>query len=286
MKYVRYTFEVVPVLPAREVLVAELAERGFESFVDTETGLEAYIPMDQDASEITQGLMAEAIVGQHLSIERTEMDDVNWNAAWESSFQPIVVADRMIIRAPFHSLEKIYPVEIVIEPKMSFGTGHHSTTYLIAEAMLDMDLRDKVVLDMGSGTGVLAILSEKQGAQKVDAIDIDVWAYDNALENMERNDCRLVRVLQGGAELLGDTIYDVILANINRNILVRDMEHYARVLRPGGNILFSGFYPSDVSYLLEVATPLGLYQHDKRQRDEWCMVWMVKNESSPYETFL
>ena len=274
MKYIRYTFVLQPLLPAREVLVAELAERGCESFVETEHGVEAYIPEELDAPHITARLMATEIEGVQWQMERTEMEDVNWNAEWESSFQPMVVANQISIRAPFHPQQPEYPIEIIIEPKMSFGTGHHSTTYLIAEAMLEMDFQRKEVLDMGSGTGVLAILAEKRGASRVDAIDIDAWAYENAVENTVRNACSSIRVMQGGAELLGETMYDVILANINRNILVRDMHHYVRVLRRGGHILFSGFYPSDVAHLHEVAVPLGLRPLVQRQREEWCMVWM------------
>ena len=164
--------------------------------------------------------MTSDIPEQRLDITTVVIVDQNWNAQWESSFEPIIVDEQCLIRAPFHAVEKAYPYTITIEPKMSFGTGHHATTHLIVSAMLPMDCTGKTVLDMGCGTGVLAILAEMRGSKAIDAIDIDEWAYENTLENVERNGCNAIRTIQGGAEAIPtDASYDLILANINRNIL-------------------------------------------------------------------
>lgn len=203
-----------------------------------------------------------------------EIADQNWNAEWEKNFEPILVDDKCAVRAPFHNPVTGFAMEIVIEPKMSFGTGHHATTWLMMRALFDLDLKGKKLLDMGSGTGVLAILAEKLGAASCDAIDIDEWAYENALENMQRNGCRRVHCALGGADLLGEKKYDVILANINRNILTRDAAHYLNVLNNGGLILLSGFYTHDVP-LVQDAFP-GTTGVRQDSRDEWAMLMLRK----------
>jgi len=219
-----------------------------------------------------EGLMISSIPDLKISREIKTIEATNWNAEWEKSFDPISVDGACLIRAPFHEIQGDYKFVITIEPKMSFGTGHHATTHLIISEMLQMEWEGLDVLDMGSGTAVLAILAEKMGARDIDAIDIDEWAFENAEENAKRNDCSKIRCLLGGAELLGDKKYDIILANINRNILLRDMHLYRAVLKDGGKILFSGFYEQDVIELEKVATPLGLKIQNKRMRNEWCML--------------
>jgi ribosomal protein L11 methyltransferase len=216
--------------------------------------------------------MTSSIPDLKISWEIKTIEATNWNAEWEKSFDPISVDGACLIRAPFHEIQGDYKFVITIEPKMSFGTGHHATTHLIISEMLQMEWDGLDVLDMGSGTAVLAILAEKMGARDIDAIDIDEWAFENAEENASRNDCSKIRCLLGGAELLGDKKYDIILANINRNILLRDMHLYRAVLKDGGKILFSGFYEQDVTELEKVATPLGLKIQNKRLMNEWCML--------------
>jgi ribosomal protein L11 methyltransferase len=272
MNYVEVSFLLDPILPAREVLMAELAELGFESFVESEEGLTAYIQQPEWNESLLEGLMTSAIPELKISWDVKTIEATNWNAEWEKSFDPISVDDECLIRAPFHEVDGNYKYVITIEPKMSFGTGHHATTHLIISEMLQMEWKDLDVLDMGSGTAVLAILAEKMGARDIDAIDIDEWAFENAEENAKRNECSKIRCLLGGAELLGDKKYDVILANINRNILLRDMHLYRNVLKDGGKILFSGFYEQDVMELEKVATPLGLKIQNRRLRNEWCML--------------
>jgi ribosomal protein L11 methyltransferase len=272
MNYVEVSFLLDPILPAREVLMAELAELGFESFVESEEGLTAYIQQPDWNEGLLEGLMTSSIPDLKMSWEIKTIEATNWNAEWEKSFDPISVDGACLIRAPFHEIQGDYKFVITIEPKMSFGTGHHATTHLIISEMLQMEWEGLDVLDMGSGTAVLAILAEKMGARDIDAIDIDEWAFENAEENARRNDCSKIRCLLGGAELLGDKKYDVILANINRNILLRDMNLYRAVLKDGGKILFSGFYEQDVMELEKVATPLGLKIQNKRLMNEWCML--------------
>ncbi len=276
MNYQEVTFVLEPLLPAREVLVAELAELGFESFVETDEGVKAYIV----AADWNEGLLAELMTSQieDQKIEWTsiEIEAVNWNAEWEKSFDPIIVDNKCLIRAPFHEVEGSFEYVINIEPKMSFGTGHHSTTHLMMGEMMNMDWKGKHVLDMGAGTAVLAILAEMMGAESADAIDIDEWAYLNSLENLERNNCTRIKSYQGGAELLTNQEYDIILANINRNILLRDMKEYVKVLKTGGEILFSGFYTQDIPELERVGGELGLKLVLQRERNEWCLLKMIK----------
>jgi ribosomal protein L11 methyltransferase len=272
MNYVEVSFLLDPILPAREVLMAELAEIAFESFVESEEGLTAYIQQPDWNEVLLEGLMTSSIPDLKISWEIKTIEATNWNAEWEKSFDPISVDGACLIRAPFHEIQGDYKFVITIEPKMSFGTGHHATTHLIISEMLQMEWEGLDVLDMGSGTAVLAILAEKMGARDIDAIDIDEWAFENAEENASRNDCSKIRCLLGGAELLGDKKYDIILANINRNILLRDMHLYRAVLKDGGKILFSGFYEQDVTELEKVATPLGLKIKNKRLMNEWCML--------------
>lgn len=276
MNYQEVTFVLEPLLPAREVLVAELAELGFESFVETDEGVKAYIV----ASDWNEGLLAELMTSQiedqKIEWSSSEIEAINWNAEWEKSFDPIIVDNKCLIRAPFHEVEGSFEYVINIEPKMSFGTGHHSTTHLMMGEMMNMDWKGKHVLDMGAGTAVLAILAEMMGAESVDAIDIDEWAYLNSIENLERNNCSRIKSYQGGAELLTDQVYDTILANINRNILLRDMKEYVKVLKAGGEILFSGFYVQDIPELERVGGELGLKLLLQRERNEWCLLKMIK----------
>ncbi|MFN0031546.1 MAG: 50S ribosomal protein L11 methyltransferase [Flavobacteriales bacterium] len=276
MSHTLVEFELQPLLPAREVLLAELAELGFESFEETPHGLRAYIPSASFSEELLQQLMTAQMDAQVMTWKIFILPEQNWNEAWERNFDPIVVDEKCLIKAPFHKGIRSYPLEIIIEPKMSFGTGHHATTHLMLGAMLRMNWKNKQVLDMGSGTGVLAIAAEKLGAAHCTAIDIDIWAYENALENAERNQCTHITCIQGGAETIAtDAKYDVVLANINRNILQRDMHLYVAAMSKGASILLSGFYVHDVADISRIATPLGLALQQQNTRDEWCMLHYI-----------
>jgi len=270
MNYIEYHFRLTPLLPAREVLVAELAEHGFESFVETADGLLAYIQKPLHEETFTRSLVTLQLPEQSAEFSWKEIEDENWNAEWEKQFEPIAVEDLCVVRAPFHSPMPGFAHEVIIEPKMSFGTGHHATTWMMLRALFELELNDRSVLDMGTGTGVLAILAEKTGAASVDAVDYDEWAYRNAVENVDRNGSKVVRVIHGDAAVLGEVMYDVILANINRNILVKDSEAYMKVLKPAGSILLSGFYTEDIPLLLDAFS--GLREVRRMAREGWAMV--------------
>lgn len=253
---------------AIDILVAELGQVGFESFTENPDGVEAYIQKkDWNASLLKEIQILESDEVS-FSYEVKEIEQVNWNEEWEKNFEPIAVDGQVSVRAPFHK-DPHLKFDIVIEPKMSFGTGHHETTHLMIQHLLQMDLKDKKVLDMGCGTGILAIFSEMKGAADIDAIDIDNWCYENSLENVERNNCRNISVFEGDASLLKPNAYDLIIANINRNILLNDMHIYARSLKENGTLLLSGFYNEDVEKINEVAMQNGLKFKKKLERNNW-----------------
>ena len=254
---------------AREILVAELGAIGFESFTETDDGgLSAYIQSDDWSEGILDQVQILSSDEVDFEVEREDIEQVNWNEEWEKNFEPIEVLGRVSVRAPFHKGEDL-EYNIVIEPKMSFGTGHHETTHLMIEHLLEVDLKDKSVLDMGCGTGILAIFSEMRGASEVEAIDIDPWCYENSVENVARNNCHRIKVFEGDAGLLTDQSFDVVIANINRNILLEDMSKYVRCLNPGGLLLLSGFYREDVDKIDSKAVELGLELLSQKERNRW-----------------
>lgn len=266
--YIAYHFTIEPKEVGSEILLAELEDTAFESFEETENGLSAYV----QESLLTSDILDEVTILDNpeftISYEIEKIQTVNWNEEWEKNFSPIEVRENCYIRAPFHETKNAQ-YEIVIEPKMSFGTGHHQTTYLMLEHLLDTDMTNKRTLDMGCGTAVLAILAEMKGAKNIDAIDIDNWCYLNSLENVERNNCNHISVYEGDASLLEDKKYDVIIANINRNILLNDMAVYAACLDTGGILFLSGFYQEDIPAIDESCMSNGLKLEKQLQKDNW-----------------
>lgn len=258
-----------------EILMARLGELGFESFQETSEGLLAYIPAHDFDPSI---LNTEELWPADIEVNYTwrTVPDENWNAVWESNFEPVTIAGRCHIRAPFHPVRSDMEFEIVIEPKMSFGTAHHETTSLMIEVLLDADLDGKNVLDMGCGTGVLAILAAMRRAAEVTAIDNDEWAYHNALENVIRNKQPGINVYQGDAGMLENMKFDVIIANINRNILLSDMQSYVNCLDSGGLLLMSGFYREDLQLITEKAAALNMLYTDHRVKNNWVVAWYTK----------
>jgi len=230
--YKEYTFTVSPPYPGIEILIAELAELGFESFDESENGLKAYIQENIDSEKAVKALDILQSAEFEIDYSTKTIQQENWNARWESEFKPIEVGTKCRIRAPFHPEKKV-DYEIVISPKMAFGTGHHATTYLMLRFILREEMQDKQVLDMGCGTGVLAILASMKKAAHIDAIDIDPWSYENTLENARLNRINNIAVFEGDSSLLGKKKYDFILANINRNVLLKDMETYSGCLIKG-----------------------------------------------------
>ena len=253
---------------AREILVAELGALSFESFVNTEDGLLAYVQEEGYVEEAVKKLYILKNPDFSIEIDVKTIEQKNWNAEWEKNFEPIEVKGKCVVRAPFHEKKEV-DFDIVIEPKMSFGTGHHETTHQMIAHLLDMDVSGKRVLDMGCGTGILAILACMKGAASVTGIDIDEWAYRNTLENISKNKCSQIIVKQGGAELLSNHTYDVILANINRNILLNDMESYVKTMDSGSKIAFSGFYTSDISHIDQKARSLGMRLLCQSEKNNW-----------------
>ncbi|MCT3647223.1 50S ribosomal protein L11 methyltransferase [Elizabethkingia anophelis] len=273
-QYLEFDFKIEPVEPWNEILMAELIEQGFDSFTENLDGILAYIQAEllNEEELKNQWLLNHDEV--KISYTYKEMPNINWNEEWEKNFQPINVEDKVLIRAEFHESQG-FEEEIIIQPKMSFGTGHHATTYLMIQQMMDMDFQGKKVLDMGCGTSVLAIYAKKKGASDVLGIDIDEWAVENSRENAERNNTPM-RVELGTADNLGQEKFDIILANINRNILISDIPRYVQVLEPGGSLLLSGLCFFDVDDILQVCNEQNLQLQKKLQREEWVSLLLTK----------
>lgn len=275
MKYTEVTIHIAQVDPFRDVVVYELGEGAYDSFVDTPDGVKAYVPTEQYDEAWLKAVLDDC--GCECRFEAEQMPDKNWNEEWEKGHKSVMVegAKKVYVRAPFHPhLEADY--EIVIEPKMSFGTAHHATTYMMLSYLSELPMEGKRVLDMGCGTAVLAILAKMEGAAEVVGIDVDEWAYRNALENAERNgveiDCRL-----GDAMSLKECgMFDLVIANINRNILLNDMDKYVQAMNGGATILFSGFYEADIPMLEARGAELGLSLAEKRVREGWAAIRMIK----------
>lgn len=266
--YIGYYFKVNPLQPAVEILIAELGYAGFESFVETEEGVTAYIQKEEWNENILDDIQILNSEEFEISYTFEEIEQTNWNEEWEKNFNPIVVDNKCSVRAPFHEKPNT-EFDIVIEPKMSFGTGHHETTHMMIQHILKNDFTDKSVLDMGCGTGVLAILAELKGAKPIDAIDYDNWCYLNSLENVERNNCKHITVLEGDASLLVDKHYDVIIANINRNILLNDMQAYVSCLNQKGILFLSGFYNDDIQIIEKECNNYKLNLVETLERNNW-----------------
>ena len=274
--YIEYNFKVQPHQPGTEILIAELGQAGFESFVENEDGVKAYI----QKNEWNAGILDEIYILSSSEFEIThvhkEIEQINWNEEWEKNFDPIVVSDLCAVRAPFHASYEV-KYEIVIEPKMSFGTGHHETTFMILTYLLENEFDSKTVLDMGCGTSVLAILAEMRGATTIDAIDIDEWCVENSEENVARNHCKHIKVQLGDAtKIPSEATYDTIIANINRNILLNDMAIYTLALKAGGSLFLSGFYKEDLPIIIEACNNLGLQFVDNKERNNWVAALFVK----------
>lgn len=250
----------------REILVARMSVIGFEGFAEDEDLIQAYIPKESFSGDLFNQLIEEfSGLGMKVQYRFHETIEQNWNEEWEKKFDPVIIKEKVLIRAPFHDSDMDLPCTLIIEPKMSFGTGHHITTRLMIEAMMNMELHGKRVLDMGSGTGVLGIYACYRGSIQVLGVDNDQWAYENALENVERNGASSMEVRFGDAGSLEDMEFDVVLANITRNILVRDLPEYNRHLVKGGILAVSGFLAEDVQFVLNAAYECGL---DHLQTDE------------------
>lgn len=268
MNYIEYNFTVSPTEMGAEILMAELAEVGFDSFEDTPTGIKAYIPKDSWNEHILQDIYLLSNPEFTISYQITEIEQVNWNEEWEKNFSPIVVEDLCTVRANFHPVPNTR-YDIVITPKMSFGTGHHETTYMMLQQLLPLSLEGAKVLDMGCGTGILAIMAALRGAHDIIAIDIDPWCVENATENVQQNNCSFITIKEGDVSLIAGEQYNLILANINRNILLSDIPAYTQALLPQGLLLVSGFYEEDLPAIKEKCQEVGLTYLSHIERNRW-----------------
>jgi ribosomal protein L11 methyltransferase len=274
MKYYEITVIFSEIFPWKEIFISLLADLGCESFADGETEevLLAYISENEYNEENIKAFFEPYHAQTKIQYSIHDVEPQNWNAIWESNYEPVMIAGRCFIRAPFHEPNPAAEYEMVIEPKMSFGTAHHETTSLMIEFLLEEDLQGKSVLDMGAGTGILAILSHRRGATPVTAIDNDEWAYLNNMENNTRNNAEAIQVKLGDASLLTDNEkFDIIIANINRNILLHDLPAYTNVLKKGGVIFLSGFYVGeDLEMITEKCNALGLRFVTMKEKNRWC----------------
>jgi ribosomal protein L11 methyltransferase len=278
VNYKEVSFKLSPILPAREVLTMYLAEVGYESFVDNEEGLQVYIPEPDFNEETLKETIANVSAFCTVTYEVIHHEKQNWNAQWESSFEPVEVKNTCRIRAPFHETKEGFTHEIIIEPKMSFGTGHHETTKTIIDAMSEIDFNGKSVLDMGTGTGVLAIYAEKLGASELVAIDIEEWAYENTIENVQVNSCDKIEARLGGKEhIKSSEVFDIVIANINRNILLEDMHAYAAAMKKDSVLLLSGFYALDATIITEKASEFGLEGVLRKEENSWTVLGFRMN---------
>lgn len=278
MDYIEVKLTCVPNNEAiNNVLASVLGEIGFDSFVEHENGTLAYVVKNIYDAEALSQVIADFPLDAEISYEVKEIEDQNWNEEWEKNyFSPIILEDQCVIKSSFHKDVPDAKYTIVINPKMAFGTGHHQTTILMMREILKRDFTGQRVLDMGCGTAILAILASMRGAKDVVAIDIDEWAYDNAIENLNLNRIENVRVEIGGANLLGTVKFDTVIANINRNILLEDMHAYANVLNIGGTLYMSGFYTEDIAVLKIEADKHGLIFEYSTERDNWAGVKFIK----------
>jgi ribosomal protein L11 methyltransferase len=275
MNYLKYTFQLEKSEISAEVLIAYLSEFKYESFVEGDTFVEAYVPENESINESNLSDLLNDL-GMNKPYDKELINDENWNAQWESDYPVVSIDDLLIVRAPFHqNLSRKYKYDIQIQPKMSFGTGHHETTYLMLQNLLKADVKEKDVLDMGSGTGVLGIAAYKLGARSVKAVDIEDWAYENTLENIGLNSAQ-IDVNKGDVKAIKGLSFDLILANINKNVLLSDMKVYAGTLRSGGNLHLSGFFGTDVDDLRKKAEEFGLRLVSVSEKSNWAAMHLKK----------
>lgn len=279
MEYKEVNFVVEPAEPWCDILITMLADIGYESFENTAKGCKAYIQKELFDEQKIKDIDLGAAFNKDIKISYScsGVENINWNEEWEKNYDPVLIADKCFIRAPFHDSKPNVPLEIVIEPKMSFGTGHHKTTSLIVEFLLETEINNRSVLDMGCGTGVLAIISKKLGAGNVTAIDNHIYAYENTIENASNNNVK-IKVLHGDSSLLGEEHYDIIIANITKNILLDDIESYVAVLNNHGILFMSGFFEADIHDFESKADSLGLLVKEQKINDNWAALKMIKNK--------
>jgi ribosomal protein L11 methyltransferase len=275
MEYVQVTLTCLE--EYREILIAELAAIGFDSFLETETGLEGYVLQEQFSRDSFDEVISTYRESAALTVVEGVLPKVNWNEEWEKNYDPIEVGKLVYVRASFHSPQPGFQYEIVINPKMSFGTGHHATTFQLLSLQGNIDHQGKRVLDVGSGTGILAIMAHLLGAKEVEAFDIDSWCVDNGNENFELNGLSTQMGLGTIREVKPKGPYELILANINKNVLLDELAIYTSLLAPQGILLLSGFYSEDIDDLNQAASLNGLHLTTQSTKDNWAALEFQKN---------
>jgi len=280
MKTVELTFEIQESKEQKQfiadILTAQLSEDGYTGFLDFPGGIKAYIPINLFHNDQIENLPALSMFPGKIFIHKNTVEDTDWNAKWEKSFKPVVIDNQCLIHASFHEVQKNYKYSICITPKMSFGTGHHYTTSLMIKELMNYDLEGKLIVDMGCGTGILAILAAKMKAKEIWAIDIDEWAYKNTLENIELNKQYQIKAIMGDADSLPAKTFDYFLANINRNILLKDIPKYNQHLNKGGKLIVSGFYTEDFHKIEETAIQNGLSIQQTIEDNNWVAATFIK----------
>lgn len=279
MNYIEVNFSCHPASEIiNDILSATLGEIGFESFIENKNGIVGYICKDIFNVKNIEDVLSEFPIESEISFDYKEIEDRNWNEEWEKHyFEPLVIDNKCIIKSTFHNVTESYNYNILIDPKMAFGTGHHQTTELMIREILKENMTGKVVLDMGCGTAILAILASMRGAKDVTAVDIDQWAYDNAIENLALNNIANVSVSIGDADILPrQEVFDIIFANINRNILLADIHIYAKALNVGGSLYMSGFYTEDIELIKIECEKNGLTFCYNTKKNNWACTKFTK----------
>lgn len=272
--------EIKITLPAdfTEFIMAELSSIGYDSFMEIPEGLNAYVDETLFSDSELRDTLAKYIPSESFSYIISKLENKNWNEEWEKNFQPVIIDDQFVVKASFHKLDKEYPYEVIINPKMSFGTGHHETTHMMVQHQLEVNHTNKRVIDAGSGTGILAIMAEKLGANEVIAYDIEDWAFENLKENINLNGCSKIKVAQGDVETVDFPFKscDIVLANINKNVLLKEIPVYSNFLSPGGILIISGFYVEDVQDIENVCKASSLKTISQKERNRWTSLVLQK----------
>jgi ribosomal protein L11 methyltransferase len=260
-----------------EILMAEIAEAGFDTFMETDSGFEAYAEEDKADRKQVEAIQHKYDRVKPLQFLYERVEKQNWNEEWEKNVDPIIVDNTVLVRAAFHQLDRKFPIEIIITPKMSFGTGHHQTTHLMLSNQLKIDHKNKTVMDAGCGTAILSIMASKVGAKSVEGFDIDEWSVLNGKENAEVNHASNIHIQRGTiADMKFSENFDIVLANINKNVLIAEMEQYAWHLVSGGMLLISGFYENDIPDLVDTAKKYGLREISRSEKETWAAIILQK----------